>query len=74
MNPAPPRATTDELRDALAILADGRRPKRRRFVKVRTEAGLADCEIVVIRGRYALALLPSGKLVTIGKLPARRAR
>ncbi len=28
MNPT--RATPDELRDALAILADGRRPKKRR--------------------------------------------
>ncbi len=72
MNPT--RATPDELRDALAILADGRRPKKRRFVRVRAEAGLADCEIVVVRGRFALALLPNGKLVTIGKLPARRAR
>ena len=64
----PDPATQEELRDTLAILVDGHRPRTKRIFKARTEDGLVDVEIVATRGRWAVALLPTGKLVTIGKL------
>jgi hypothetical protein len=75
MSAKPPVSVSpEEQKDALATLVDGHRPRTKRIVKVRTEDGLTDCEIVVTRARFALALLPSGKLVTIGKLARRGAK
>ena len=74
--PSPVFTSPEEGRDGLAILANGRRPRRRRIVRaiVEAHAEAVAVEIVATDGPFAVARIPDGRLTIIGQLARRRAR